>query len=85
MISCALCAFLWLFFLLDRGYLHLGTVLNCEVDAVVDGDAVQKVRVCHRKLHLHRGHESLDVSVIDLDRRSLRIQALHDSNTMIRI
>jgi hypothetical protein len=32
---------------------------------------------------LHRGHQALDISMIDLDRRRFRINTLHDSDTMI--
>ena len=86
MIFCDLCAFLWLSLFLDRGDLHLtGVVLNSEINLIVDGDAVQHAGVCHRKLHLHCRHEALDVSMIDLDGGSTRIQTLHDPDTMIRI
>ena len=84
MILRLMCLFVALFFLLDRSDPHLtGIGFDSEVDAIVDGDAVQHAGVCHRKFHLHRGHQPLDVTMIDLDCRPLRIQTLHDSNTMI--
>ena len=61
--------FVAIFLYRDDFHLTLGG-FDGEVDAIVDGDAVQQACVGHRKFHLHCGHQAIDVLVIDFDRRA---------------
>ena len=72
--------------LFDGGDFHVTFCgFDGEVDAIVDGDAVQEARVGYWKFHLHGRHQALDVSVVDLDCGSFEIDALHDPNALIRV